>query len=169
MTVFVTDDKWLRERGKLDPTDEQILKETQGPLKMMTIEQALATMRETEPEKFRKFTRQMEKKVAKSLTFEELVELGRQGNERRKEIELFCAARLTLEQAKEIRMRRVDDHYTWRAIARAAFRNIKEGLWSKWDKVATPWWPPSNQIAGMVLCGLAAKMLGENGREEPWN
>ncbi|WP_436788599.1 hypothetical protein [Yinghuangia sp. YIM S10712] len=65
-------------------------------------------------------------------------------------------ASITPEMAAQIRAWRVDEEYTWRAVAQAA-----TDLWgSHWG---------SNQIYGAELCSAAAKMLGEDPDQEPWN
>jgi len=55
-----------------------------------------------------------------------------------------------------IRKLRVERDYSWRAVAR----------FSSWESSA-PW--GANQIAGMVICEKAAKLLGEDYMEPPWN
>lgn len=63
---------------------------------------------------------------------------------------------ITMEMAVQIRRWRVDEDFTWRAVAQAA-----TGLWgSEYG---------SNQLFGEDLCVAAAKMLGENPCKEPWN
>jgi len=63
---------------------------------------------------------------------------------------------LTKKSARLIRKRRVDQDYSWRAIAR---------FWSV--KFCADW--GGNQIAGMVICSKAAKLLGEDFMQPPWN
>lgn len=58
--------------------------------------------------------------------------------------------------ARQIRQLRVEKDYSWRAVAR-----FYSGLWG------APW--GGNQIAGMVLCKKAAKLLGEDFMQPPWN
>jgi len=60
------------------------------------------------------------------------------------------------EAANLIRKLRVDKDCSWRAVARFC-----SFAWR------APW--GSNQIAGMVLCEKAAKLLGEDFLEPPWN
>jgi hypothetical protein len=61
-----------------------------------------------------------------------------------------------MEMAVQIRRWRVDEDFTWRAVAQAA-----TDLWgSEYG---------SNQLFGEDLCVAAAKMLGENPHKEPWN
>lgn len=67
--------------------------------------------------------------------------------------------KMTLEQAKEIRTLRCVDGYTWRSVARVV-HNL--GWFGEFT-------PPGNQIHGAALCEKAASLLGENGREWPWN
>jgi hypothetical protein len=63
---------------------------------------------------------------------------------------------MTRERAEFVRRLRVDEDYTWRAVARECSE--------AWD---TNW--GSNQLAGMALCDIAAKVFGEDYMEEPWN
>lgn len=58
--------------------------------------------------------------------------------------------------ARLIRHLRVEEDYSWRAVARYISRTLK-----------APW--GSNQLAGMVLCEKAAKALGEDFLKPPWN
>jgi len=60
------------------------------------------------------------------------------------------------EEAGLIRRLRVEKAYSWRAVARFYSR-----VWR------TPW--GGNQIAGMVICEKAAKLLGEDFMKPPWN
>jgi hypothetical protein len=60
------------------------------------------------------------------------------------------------EEAGLIRRLRVEKAYSWRAVARFYSR-----VWH------TPW--GGNQIAGMVICEKAAKLLGEDFMKPPWN
>lgn len=69
----------------------------------------------------------------------------------------FCQyITLTKEDAIRIRQLRVVKSYSWRAIAR----------FCSWQSRA-PW--GGNQLAGMVLCEKAARLLGEDFMEAPWN
>jgi len=65
---------------------------------------------------------------------------------------------MTEEQAEVVRRLRVEEGYSWRAIAHACY-DLGWGHWS----------PPSNQIVGMAICERAAEFFGENYRQEPWN
>jgi len=58
--------------------------------------------------------------------------------------------------AKLIRQLRVERDYSWRTVARFCSR-----VWR------APW--GSNQLAGMVICEKAAKLLGEDFLQPPWN
>ena len=58
--------------------------------------------------------------------------------------------------AKLVRQLRVDEDYSWRAIARWASALL-----------GAPW--GANQLAGLVICEKAAKSLGEDFLKPPWN
>lgn len=63
---------------------------------------------------------------------------------------------MTPEMAAQVRTWRVDEEYTYRAVAQAA-----TDLWgSDWG---------SNQVYGMELCFAAAHMLGDDPTQDPWN
>jgi len=72
-----------------------------------------------------------------------------------------CREKMTHDQAIFIRSLRVDQGYSWRAVAEACHEKNWEG-WERWD-------PPSSQPMGMALCELAAEFFNENYREPPWN
>ena len=59
-------------------------------------------------------------------------------------------------EAESIRYLRVDKEYSWRAIARYCSRILKAPF-------------GGNQLAGMVICEKAAKVLGEDFLQPPWN
>lgn len=64
----------------------------------------------------------------------------------------------TPERVRFIRRLRVDEDYTWRAVAEAC-----HAAWRG------DWEPPANQLMGMALCQVAAEALRENFLEDPWN
>ncbi|MFI2426219.1 hypothetical protein ACH5A7_19315 [Streptomyces sp. NPDC018955] len=65
-------------------------------------------------------------------------------------------AAITPEMAAQIRRWRCEEEYSWRAVAQAA-----SDLWgSEWG---------SNQLFGEDLCVAAARLLGEDPCQEPWN
>lgn len=166
-TAFVTGDRWLRENGKLDPTDREILKEAAqgGEVVMLSLRQALEQMKAEDPTKFQAFHREREKSVGKALTFDDLVNLGERADEVKTAYDSHVASIMTKEQASQIRSLRVNGHYTWRAVASAAFWMATTDAWLGWSL----WRPPSNQIMGMALCERAAGFFNENYREPPWN
>lgn len=65
-------------------------------------------------------------------------------------------ATITPEMAARIRTWRVDEDLSWRAVAQAA-----SDLWGSGFG--------SNQLYGEDLCVAAAKVLGEDPHQEPWN
>ena len=164
--AFVTEDKWMIESGGvLDCTDQQLLREaSQGGrfyVRIINIKGMLESMRDEDPGKFQELKKEMENHAGSliPLSFDELVELSRKGNERLDEFEGIVAP-MNLGQAAQVRHWRVDNHMTWRSVSRAAY---EEGFFlSDWD-------PPSNQLMGMALCNKAAQVFDENYREEPWN
>ncbi|MGV9453722.1 hypothetical protein [Streptomyces sp. NPDC003635] len=63
---------------------------------------------------------------------------------------------ITQEMALQIRNWRVDEDYSWRAVAQAA-----TDLWGSAYG--------SNQLYGEDLCRVAARVLGEDPYRKPWN
>ena len=63
---------------------------------------------------------------------------------------------ITPEMARQIRAWRVDEEYSWRAVAAAAS--------DRWGSDFG-----SNQLYGEGLCLVAAQMLGEDACKPPWN
>ena len=149
---FVTNDKWVRvPGGRLDKTDKQLLKECGNKVKVVTMPEALSSAARPEPEKFKEFHRDQNILHGKVLTLPELYELASKANETMKQFETI-ANLLTVHGAHVIRYWRVDEHLTWRSIARR--------FTEKAD---------SNQILGMALCQRAAQMYNENYLKDPWN
>ncbi|MFQ6142220.1 hypothetical protein ACLMNJ_03970 [Streptomyces seoulensis] len=66
------------------------------------------------------------------------------------------AEAVTPEMAAQIRAWRVDGEYSWRAVAQAASE-----LWGTGRG--------GNQLYGEALCVAAARVLGGNPYQEPWN
>jgi len=126
--VFVTEDKAMHQGAILSSADKEILESVQTGEGMITIE-----------------------------SVEQFQEMAKAASERFDEFKELCSP-MTLEQAKVVRMLRVDKGYSWRAVAEACY----ELGWGKWS-------PPSNQIMGMALCERAARLLGEAYEKEPWN
>ena len=160
---LVTEDRWMKEGGQLDSTDREILKEASQnggfPVRVINIREMFESMQKTDPNKFKRFRKEMEKKEGRKLTYADLVELGRKANERQVEFAAVVSG-MTLGQAAQVRSWRVDGRMTWRRVARAAYG---EGWYDR------DWWPPANQIMGMALCEKAALLFNENYREDPWN
>ncbi len=167
---FVTNDRFLREGGLLDDQDKAILEEARVSgkveLVMMSCAEAFEKMRQEEPRKFEKFSRKMaEAQGARALSFKELVQLARESGPRVEEHRQYLRRSMGLAQARTIRMWRVDQHCTWRRVARQAYHMVESGGWPAWKL----WGPPSNQVAGMVLTEVAAKFFQEDFMAPPWN
>jgi len=163
-TNLVTEDRWMKEGGQLDITDWQILNEAsqngRAHIRVINIQEMLEAMRKTEPKKYRRFRKIMEKQTGKRLTFNELVDLGRKADERMKEFTELTES-MTLAQAAQVRILRVDHHMTWRSVARACYLE-------KWPNLCG-WEPLSNQLMGMALCEKASSFFRESYRDPPWN
>jgi len=157
----------------LDPDDEQVIKDAKdGGAVMVTwdrvvrlaaggmtpheaLEKALADSRTPEA----LISERTQEAIAEAsrlfrLSPTDLTVLAREGN---KTAEYFRQhIQINRDQAKLVRQLRVDKECSWRAVARACSL-----LWG------TSW--GSNQIAGMVICEKAAKLLSEDFMEPPWN
>jgi hypothetical protein len=101
--TFVTDDRRIHKKGKLDPTDMEILESAKTGEGLITI---------------------------KSL--EEVEELGRAACETFDAYRLFVREHMTKKQAGFVRKLRVEGGYSWRAIARSCYDQCWAG-WLKWD------------------------------------
>jgi hypothetical protein len=88
-------------------------------------------------------------------TPEELHEVGERAAATKKHFDESFAA-MTTDEALFVRRLRVDDEYTWRAVAGTCALEWR-GEWGQ------------NQLAGMAICERAAGLLGEHYMEEPWN
>jgi len=132
-TIFVTNDQQIHRKGKLDPTDMEILKSVKTGGGTITIK-----------------------------SVEELKALAKAASDKFDAYSLYVMEHMTKEQAEFVRRLRVDEGYSWRAVARRCYGNHRFRGWGRWD-------PPSNQIMGMALCERAALMYGEDYEKEPWN
>lgn len=151
-SVFVTNDRWMRlPGGRLDKTDRKIIRQAGKHVRVITMEEALDMMQKEEPEKFKNFHQEMNVKHGIVLTKEQLYDFACKANETKEEYRRI-ANLLTIGGAKAIRKLRVDEHLTWRSIARRFTRGRD-----------------SNQILGMALCDRAAQMCNEDYMKEPWN
>lgn len=147
---FVSGDKWLRlPGGKLDAIDKQMLKDAGKGVVVVTMTQFLDLMQQKEPTKFEELHKEMSIKHSKILTKEELyrlAELGNQTMHKYRKIVMWMDQRT----AHHIRQLRIEEHLTWRAIARQVMKD-------------------SSQLIGMALCERAAMMCGEDYLKDPWN
>lgn len=132
--TFVTNDQAIHKSGKIDETDKAILRSVQTGRGFIKIE-----------------SKEQLEYIAKGLVaaFDMCLE--------------FCRQHMTKDQADVVRRLRIDEGYSWRAVAHACH----ELKWwppdEYWDRV------PSAQPMGMALCEVAAGFFGENYMEPPWN
>jgi len=71
---------------------------------------------------------------------------------------------LTPSRAALVRRLRVEEGYSWRAVAHACYE-----AWAMLLPEELLWAPPSNQLMGMALCEAAARHFGEDANAAPWN
>ena len=149
----------------LDPDDEQIIKESkESGAVLVTWDHVLRSAADgiTPYEAFDHAIAegrgnkkaQAEVSRLRGLSPAELTALADAGNKTfqhfRQHIEI------SRESAKLIRRLRVERDYSWRTVAR-----FFSQAW------CAPW--GGNQLAGMVICEKAAKLLGEDFLQPPWN
>ena len=126
-----------RETTRLDPVDQEIYRQTVTGEGLIKIE----TVEQLE-------------------ALAQLAGLAKQG------FDEDVARIMTPERAAYVRRLRVDEGYSWRAVA--------HGCYDAWaaelpEDVREGWRPISNQLMGMALCEAAARHFGEDAREAPWN
>jgi hypothetical protein len=149
-SYFVTNDKWLRVHGgRLDKTDKNLLKDFGKHVVVVDMAGMLDIMQKEDLEKFKEFHRDQNILHGKVLTLPELYEFASKANETMQQFG-HIANLLTNTGAKLIRQWRVEEHLTWRSIARRFSKD-------------------SNQILGMALCQRAAQMCDEDFLKDPWN
>jgi len=73
---------------------------------------------------------------------------------------ISISKKMSKNRAVRIRQLRIDEDYTWRAVASQSYKD--------WAGDAD-WQPDCSQFAGMALCESAAKMFDEDYRKKPWN
>lgn len=107
-------------------------------------------------------------KVAKTgegcipLDMEMLKKLAESANKKHLSFQDQTKELMTPELAALIRKIRVDEGYTWRAVASYIHDHLSSGQEELWE-------PPSNQIMGMALCEYAAAHFGKDYMEGDWN
>jgi len=147
---FVSGDKWLRlPGGKLDATDKQLLKECGKNVVVITMRDMLDKMQQQDPQKFEGFHKEMNVKHSKILTKEELYKFSELGNQTMNQYRKIVMW-MDINTAIKIKRWRVEEHLTWRAIARRQMHD-------------------SSQLIGMALAERAAMMCNENYEMDPWN
>ncbi len=163
--AMVTNDRWMKEAGgQLDDVDREVIREAShdGKLKVrvMNVREMLETMKNEEPQKFEKLKQHIGKQYGHEIkSMDEFEAMCGAADERFNEFREVTKV-MTLSQACQIRVWRIQDRMTWRSVARAAFR---EGFFKR------QWHPLSNQLMGMVLCEKASRYWGEKSTEPPWN
>jgi hypothetical protein len=161
--TLITNDKWLREGGWLDPSDRQVIADASAhgffKVRFVSLPEMVERMQKEIPTQFGQFKQKMENRHGIPLTAEDLSKFEVLANERLGEFRTVVDP-MTMGQATQIRAWRCDSHMTWRSIARAAWRE-------KW--FARNWQPPANELMGVALSERAAKLFGEDYMKVPWN
>lgn len=147
---FVTTDRNVIEKGKLDPTDVTNI----GGRKVISLDELVRRIEQEgetsdgslRMERLEQLCTQMAKApFLRNAAPEQLA------------AELLTVGQMTRDTAENVRRLRVQGRYSWRAIAR----------WL--SELGAPVDPPSNQIIGMAFCCAAANKLGEDWQAPPWN
>ena len=162
--AFVTVDRAILTGGVLDPIDVEVIggRRVLRPDQMM--EEAQASQPEERPD-YQALATAVWPSEEERAGFEERVsaarlrELAGQGAETFSDFEVLARKRMSTGVAFAVRRYRCDRNYSWRALAALM---AEHGF-------ARAWRPPSNQIAGMALCKVAAEWLKEDWWAEPWN
>jgi hypothetical protein len=140
--------KEAKEAGAVLVTWDRVVRQAAGGLTPYeALEQAKAE-KNAAPEAVAEVSRLL------TLSPQDLTVLAEAGN---KTYELF-REKIQVDEgaAKMVRILRVKKDYSWRAIARHCSDFFKGSF-------------GGNQIAGMVICEKAAKLLGEDFLQPPWN
>ena len=96
--------------------------------------------------------------LIKIKSSEEFMELAKLAGEVHDSFLDLSSKIMDKEKADFVRKLRVDEGYSWRAVAEECYK-----IWGG------NWQPPSNQLMGMVLCEKAAEFFDENYMTTPWN
>lgn len=91
------------------------------------------------------------------ITPDNLKELGQLAKERSDGFLQHAIGIMTAQRARRVRQLR--RQATWRTVADICHRTWVDADWS----------PPSNQLAGLAICKVAARFLGQDPNMEPWN
>jgi hypothetical protein len=172
INYVITNDKWAREPGGIIDADDMKIIKAMGPgSQVISSSQLMDVLAKDSPGKFKELHAEFEKRVGKKLSLEDLKEYLMRGQEPDADF-YFLAGDLTFGQAGKVRHWRVDEHRSWRSLAREAFTSIVRGH-EGWDNLRKtdnpPWSPPSSQIAGLGLCKRAAALFKEDYLNPPWN
>ena len=161
--ALATEDRWMKDGGRLDATDKEMIREFSQNgkyrVRIINTREMFEVLQQEDPEKFKDFQKQAEHRAGITLTFDQLVDLGRKADERMAEFTALVKG-MTHGQAALVRHWRVDQRMTWRRLSREAYL-------TRWFH--REWGPPENQLMGMALCEKAATFFTENYRETPWN
>ena len=105
---------------------------------------------------------EIEKLMARTreASVEEITELAQAAGESHREITEVVKAKMNRPDAQRIRHLRCVEGHSWRSVAGITYM--------EWGCTFDDWYPATNQIAGVALCEVAAAMLGEDARKEPW-
>ena len=149
----------------LDPVDEQVIKDAKGGGAILVtwdrvVREAAGGITPYEAleqgKAAGKGTKEAQAEVSRLITLKpaDLTALADAGDKTYERFRQHIP--VTRENAKFVRQLRVDRDCSWRSVAR--YYSLV------WD---APW--GGNQLAGMVICEKAAKLLGEDFMEPPWN
>lgn len=161
--AFVTVDRAILTGGVLDPIDVELI----GGRRVLTPDQMMQEAQGQQPEERPDYqalatavwSTEEELKDFERLTPARIRELAGEACETFSDLEAIVRRRMSTGVALAVRRYRCDHNYSWRALAALM---AEHGF-------ARAWRPPSNQIAGMALCNVAAEWLKEDWWADPWN
>ena len=108
-------------------------------------------------QKQKEIDRMTDPSKAIQLNAEQMMSMAHMAFDRHQEFLASIPPKMTKERA--LRIRQIRANNSWRIVAGATAM--------EWGMDAD-WFPPNNQLAGMALCTIAAKFLGEDENKEPW-
>ena len=161
--AFVTTDRAILTGGVLDPIDVELIADR----RIVTPDQMMEEERARQPEErpdYRALATAVwpteeERAGFERLTPDRIEEIAVQAADTLSDLEATVRKHMSTGVALAVRRYRCDQNYSWRALAALM---AQHGFTRAWR-------PPSNQLAGMALCKVAAEYLGEDWEADPWN
>ncbi len=157
--LVVTNDLYLRRPGVLHPADQEVVR--RGRVISGAEMLAMADRGELDKGDVKKIKRPAPNPEDGLISLKpgEVSTLGKIATETYEDFATQARRLVTKKRAEIIRELRCTKHYSWRLVAQTCYQSWLGADWS----------PPANQIMGTALCEQAARVLGEDPHQEPWN